>query len=163
MYFVVLVRYTRERQWKRPEASSPNKDSSNRKSTRIEAVDRMSKRVASTSPEQVDRMSRRVASPVNSTADYRKSSRLSADMALLSTPTSNQANFNTRESLAQEARARGRKQRSLFLSMEVEEEEVDDIMKQSLAYMMRLGVRDKTGYLSKQSKFLGRYSTIHMT
>ena len=152
---IFAIRATKERQWKRPEGHSPHKDSSNRMSTRIANVDRMSTRdIAAVSPDPVDRMSRRLASP---SSDHRMSSRLSADVAFLS-PAQSSSALNTPTNLVEEAKTRGRAQHRELLSMELDDE--DFVMRQSLAYMMRLGVRDKTGYLSKQSKFLGRYPIV---
>ncbi len=96
-------------------------------------------------------MSKRVISPDSSD---RKSRRITSEMALLAldeTPTKAKVNF------AEEAIYRGRKQHKHYLSCDFDNE-ADDLMKETVAYMMRVGVRDKTGYLQKQSKLLGRYN-----
>ncbi len=68
--------------------------------------------------------------------------------------------FNTVD-LVVETVARARRVSNMIMSEELlADSELDEGTMDTVSYMMRIGYREKTGYLMKQSKLLGRWGSL---
>jgi myosin heavy subunit len=137
---------TKSRQWKRPEIPLSSSDISPNK---VENIDRVSRR-----------MSRKVSNSTllsvldGNTGDENDSHSKNQHSASVE----RKKGKKEIPTVSEEKIIRARRTSAMIISDELTpNDEIDDLMKQTVSYLIRVGYQIKTGYLQKQSKLLGRW------
>jgi myosin heavy subunit len=137
---------TKSRQWKRPEMPLTSTDIS---PNRVENIDRVSRRMSRklSHPTLLAALDGDIGNENNSHSKNQHPSSVERKKGKKEVPT-----------LSEEKITRARRTSAMIISDELTpNDEIDDLMKQTVSYLIRVGYQIKTGYLQKQSKLLGRW------
>jgi hypothetical protein len=145
LQFSCFFSITKQRQWRRPEPESqPVERPMSIKEAAIENVvdtRRASRRISTRMV-----LGQIPSSPIKSKAQQEEEERKAI-----------REMFNHTIDLVAETVARARRVSNMIMSEELlGDAELDEGAMDTVSYMMRIGTREKTGYLMKQSKLLGR-------